>query len=359
MKPTPLSLSLALGLLAGAPLHLQADDNGPCTHSYVLLDLSAALPAGFGSEVRSISETGFTAGNWLDPALTNSAGRWNRQGTLLDLGVSGVDSRAYATNNLGVTVGVSSVDAGSHAFLWIGTTATDLGTFGGGQSIALAINNKGEVAGQASEVNDASSTAYIWKRGVKRRLGMPAGFINSNAYGLNNEGEACGTVFDEFGFTFRAVRWDKKGRASLISTLGGSGNEGLAINDEGTVAGGSIDADGFYQPYVARGHTAVALPTLGQGGAASAINNQGHIVGYVQDPDSGQSHAALWVRGQLIDLSTVPALQTAGLAAGSVATGINNQGDICGMTYDNNIFQNRAWVLKRSHGGHNGHEDDD
>lgn len=357
MKPTPLSLSLALGLLASAPLHLQADDHGPRSRSYVLLDLSAALPAGFGSEVRSISETGFTAGNWLDPALTNSAGRWDRQGALLDLGVSGVDSRAYATNNLGVTVGVSSVDAGSHAFLWIGTTATDLGTFGGSQSIALAINNKGEVAGQASEANDASSTAYIWKRGTMRRLDMPAGFINSNAYGLNNEGEACGTVFDEFGFTFRAVRWDKKGRVTLISTLGGAGNEGLAINDEGTVVGGSIDADGFYQPYIARKNRAVALPTLGQGGAASAINNKGDVVGYVQDPDSGQSHAALWVKGRLVDLSTVPALQIAGLAAGSVATGINNQGDICGMTYDSNVSQNRAWVLKRSHSSHD--EDDD
>ena len=206
MKPTPLSLSLALGLLASASINLQANDHGSGSpRSYVLLDLGAALPAGFGSEVRSISETGFTAGNWLDPALTNSAGRWDRCGALLDLGVSGVDSRAYATNNLGVSVGVSSVESGSHAILWIGNTATDLGTFGGSQSIALAINNKGEVSGQASEANDASSTAYIWKRGVMRRLGMPAGFMHSNAYGLNNEGEACGTVFDEFG-TKKAVR---------------------------------------------------------------------------------------------------------------------------------------------------------
>ena len=356
MKPTPLAVSLALGLLANATLPLHAHDHahGPRTPSYSLLDLSASLPAGFGSEVRSISETGFTAGNWLDPMLTNSAGRWNHTGTLLDLGVSGVDSRAYATNNLGVTVGVSSVDAGSHAFLRIGNVPTDLGTFGGSQSIALAINNKGEVAGQASETDDLSSTAYIWKRGVKRRLGMPAGFMHSNAYGLNNEGEACGTVFDEFGLVFRAVRWDKKGRASLIATLGGDGNEALAINDEGTVIGGSIDGSGFYQPYVAKKNAAVALPTLGQGGAASAINNQGKIVGYVQDPDSGQSHAALWVKGQLIDLATLPVLQDAGLAAGSIATGINNQGDICGMTYDNTTFQNRAWVLKRSH-----HGDDD
>src|SRR5215472_3110813 len=74
--------------------------------------------------------------------------------TLTDLGtLGGTFSQGFGVNEKGWVVGFSTTegDAALHAFLWRDGVMTDLGTLGGGDpvpySVALSINDRGEIAG--------------------------------------------------------------------------------------------------------------------------------------------------------------------------------------------------------------------
>src|SRR3954463_15872624 len=75
-----------------------------------------------------------------------------RQYRIVDLGtLGGIESWASAINNRSQVVGDSGTASGEqHAFIWQKNTLTDLGTLGGGLSSAAAINDRGEVIGTSS-----------------------------------------------------------------------------------------------------------------------------------------------------------------------------------------------------------------
>lgn len=56
---------------------------------------------------------------------------------------------------------------------------TDLGTFGGTNSVAGAINNLGQVVGAASFPGDALSHAFLYSNGVKQDLGSLGGPVHT------------------------------------------------------------------------------------------------------------------------------------------------------------------------------------
>jgi probable HAF family extracellular repeat protein len=79
--------------------------------------------------------------------------------TMHSLGtLGGADSHAMAMNGRGQVVGQAALpsstcynyEVGCHAFLWNGTTMIDLGSLGSGPSVALAINRRGQIAGWSS-----------------------------------------------------------------------------------------------------------------------------------------------------------------------------------------------------------------
>jgi len=60
-------------------------------------------------------------------------------------------------------VGIAPAANGEgHAFIWSDGTMRDLGTLGGDWSLALAINEKGHVTGEA-KVASGSVHAVLWK----------------------------------------------------------------------------------------------------------------------------------------------------------------------------------------------------
>ena len=134
------------------------------------------------------------------PPITPSV--WD--GTAItDLGtLGGTNSDAWAINEAGQIVGSSLLadDATTHAVLWNGTNLTDLAALGGDgtTSVAEDINNIGQIAGW-SEIAIGSSHATLWDDAglIDLNTFLPAdlaaaGWVLTEAKGINDNGVIVG-----------------------------------------------------------------------------------------------------------------------------------------------------------------------
>jgi probable HAF family extracellular repeat protein len=83
---------------------------------------------------------------------------------MTDLGtLGGTYSIAVTINDLGQVVGVSyTASHDLHAFLWHSGTMTDLGTLGGTIGQPVAMNNRGQVVGISYTAGDSTFHAVLW-----------------------------------------------------------------------------------------------------------------------------------------------------------------------------------------------------
>jgi probable HAF family extracellular repeat protein len=121
-------------------------------------------------------------------------------GTLNDLGtLGGANSAAVAINSAGEAVGVADLGGGvSHAFIFDGTMH-DLGSVGGGNSSAAGLNDLGQVVG-SSTVSGASH-AFLYSAGsmldLNSLIDPTSGWTLSTANAINDLGQITGTgIFD-------------------------------------------------------------------------------------------------------------------------------------------------------------------
>src|SRR3954454_19939193 len=112
------------------------------------------------------------------PELASSA-RSGSPATAVDLGtLGGNESNAVAVNSDGQVVGFSFTAGHSqHAFSWTKTGGmADLGTLGGSYSNAVAVNKSGEVVGYSTRADETAYHAFAWTaKGGMRNLGVIAG----------------------------------------------------------------------------------------------------------------------------------------------------------------------------------------
>src|SRR3954463_3581043 len=138
----------------------------------------------------------------------------------VDLGtLGGPFSSAADINEKDQVAGTSTpLNDGQRAFLWQRGRFTDLGTLGGYNSRATALNKHGDVVG-ASEIQENSfdEVAFVWRGGALVKLGALPGDSTSEANDINDRGDIVGRS----GVTpvGRAVIW-KNGRIEALPAPG-------------------------------------------------------------------------------------------------------------------------------------------
>ncbi|NML13577.1 PEP-CTERM sorting domain-containing protein [Azohydromonas caseinilytica] len=185
-------------------------------------------------------------------------------------------STAAAINESGLIAGTMNNGGDGTREAFLGTGRSDLrllGTLGGSLSVAMGLNDRGDVAGWSLNADGVRRPA-LYSGGRWRDLADPADtFTEGVANAVNAAGQAAGQI-GAHAFVYDGTR----SRELRV----GNTSEGLDINDHGVVVGGAVMAgDVVRRPFLyAEGKTTL-LPSLGGTfGQAWAVNNAGQVVGY-------------------------------------------------------------------------------
>lgn len=200
---------------------------------------------------------------------------------------------------------------------------TDLGSDGEGRSIALGLNDNGNVVGLRDF--DGALHAVYWKNGTLIDLGTLGG-PESHATDINSSDQVVG-ITSNAALETRGFLWDEFVGMVDLGTLGGpqepTDAAARAINDAGQVVGESAPPSSPFRHATFWDGTGnvedLGLLDDGPWSYARDINASGLIVGYSYSP----LRAILWNSGSLQNLGTL---------GGNVsqAFGVNSQGEVVG-----------------------------
>ncbi|MGE3340220.1 MAG: hypothetical protein AB7N54_20675 [Alphaproteobacteria bacterium] len=287
-----------------------------------------------------------------------------------DLGTLGGLTNAVAISDSGLVVGWSEIGptpSPVHAIVWSEASGlVDIGTLGGLESAATAVNEDGQVVGWSLRAN-GSHSAFIWTK-ADGMQDLCAASQTCSATGINSEGQVTG-ILSLGGFTDHGFFWSPSTGVVDVGTLGGQSSQMFAISKEGRVTGWAHDAQGMrrvaswtlkggmidhgafggswsqgnhikgdviaglsatpanlWRPVVAFGTGAIQdLGTLGGDSAwASVANSSGQVAGTSWRKYNVDRHAFRWEGGVMTDLGS--------LGGHSDALAINEDGDVAGIS---------------------------
>lgn len=332
----------------------QALAKGHAPTMYRVINL---LPSG---ENLQASVAKFNARNQLTFSTGNGSviRGWFYDGNrLVDIGsLNGRVTQVDDLNDAGQVVGAGFIrDVGTpeapaeiyHAFIWSRASGIrDLGTLGGdGSSNANAINNLGQVVGNAY-APDGRFHAFFWSpRGGMRDLGLFGSRPDSAsvATAINDAGEVVGAATLNNG-NYHAFLWTRQKGLHDLGTLGGTTSTALGITEDGLVAGVStVRGDAATHAFAWTRRS--GMRDIGPAGRSDAIveeiTSKGHVVGFLL-PDSGGRRPFSWTRE-----SGMRSLGTLG-GSDALARGGNNRREVVGgsFTAGDLDFQAFLWTPK-------------
>jgi len=258
-------------------------------------------------------------------ALASFAGAQTKY-TVTDLGtLGGNNSYAGAINDAGDAVGWSNVpDTNFHAFLWTSSGGLqDIGTLGGDYAVAVAINSSQQVIGTSTAAGGYQHN-FLWS--------PTTGFTvlqNDILVGINSSGEIALYGYGKNAKTYHSFVWTAAtGRRDLGLLQGQTSSTAQGINDLGQVVG--VAGIGEF-PEVPEGFywTKTKGTQLVPGSSyLKAIDNQGASTGWVE-VGYFINHAILWSEASgVTDLGTL----TGGSLDTSAGLGISVNGQIVGYS---------------------------
>jgi probable HAF family extracellular repeat protein len=241
----------------------------------------------------------------------------------------------------------------ARATLWKEEEIIDLGTLGGSESFALAVNSRGQVVGAAANaIPDPFSLfgfgtqtrAFLWQNGVMKdldTLGGPDAFAAS----INEEGQIAGCSYTNSTRnpttgvpTLAPFLWNRR-RMTNLGTLGGTSGCASLINNRGQVMGGSnLKGDKVSHGFVWDRGVFTDLGSFGGNVSPEWLDEAGEVVGNVSITNTVQ-HAFLWKNGLLTDLGTLPGdiSSNAIVANGGRVVGVSgdSSGNVRGFLWEN------------------------
>ncbi len=242
----------------------------------------------------------------------------------------------------------------SLAVLWKDGKIINLGTLGGEESVAGAVNSRGEVVGAALNSisdpfpgrypdaeffifgNGTESHAFLWQEGKMQDLGTLGG-PDSAAFLLNEPGQIAGASDVDYasnvvtgGPTVHPFLWQQGKMLDLVAhapagMFGGTYGSVSGLNDRGQVAGTmNLTGDLNWHSFLWDAGQITDLRTLGGlNSTAVALNIAGHVVGNSDvtaiceacAPGNQKQlhHPIFWKDGVLTDIGVVSG-DTAGTA---------------------------------------------
>src|SRR5205823_3299855 len=146
---------------------------------------------------------------------------------------------AKTVNALGQVAGDSdTTNRESHGFFYSAGPMRDIGTLGGAFSTVNAMNDLGQVVGEAATTNNLHPHAFLYSAGVLTDLGTFGG--RSSAAAINNLGQIVGISFDSTGKLLPAL-WQNGAMTDLNTLLPSNSGWVLQtatlINDAGQIVG--------------------------------------------------------------------------------------------------------------------------
>jgi len=319
-----------------------------------------------------------------------------------DLGVVGpVEGQPFVITADGYVAGLKVVPNGAgsvaHAVYWHGTSMKDISSpgLGGTNSAAMGVNLWGQVVGEAENSTPDpngedfcgfqllgytsqahSCLPYVFQDGAMTALqtlrdDSGKSGVNGQAWQINTFGVIVGSSENTTSDTtcpgpaasaqkyefkpvvwFRLFPWSEPRIHELSTVSGDPDGVALAVNEKGEAAGASGKCGVFNainlfnlvprHAILWRDGQPIDLGNLGGDGLfggiyASGLNNSGQVVGVSDTTNDASFHGFLWEAGHMTDLQTLPG------DAYSVATAISDRGAVLGVSVDAN-FNIRAFV---------------
>jgi len=222
-------------------------------------------------------------------------------------------------------------------------SVTDLGTLGGTESFAYAINDPGRIVGVSRLPGDTATHAFLYRKGQMTDLApFDSGEIVAGPSDINNAAKVAGGVVIG-GIYYPALLDSTTGEITPLGSLGGVTSYGFtgtatAVNNRGQAVGYShLDALNRHA-FLYRDGAMADLGSFGGYSGALDINDSGAIVGFASDTFNGRAHAFLYVNGVMTDLD--PFRDTSFTWSENYARSINNRGQVAGdfLTQDQTAF---------------------